>query len=125
MDRGITIDTETLEKLLGINVISTIAPQKKGIKELKEGMLSPRQPTIRIKYDPVIEEYIEKISKLLPSTNISSRSLSVMILSEDESLRDWLKANVREETLLKIEGLRDECKLKVKEAIGYVINKTR
>lgn len=125
MDRGISIDVESLKNTLGINVTSTIAPQRKGIKELKEAMVSPMRPTIQIKYNPVIEDYIEKISKLLPSSNISRRSLSIMILSEDESLRDWLKANVKEEALSEIERLRDECKLKFKDSVGYLINKTR
>ncbi|MCL4490543.1 MAG: ferrous iron transport protein B [Nitrospirae bacterium] len=125
MDRGITIDTGTLKALLGIPVISTIAPQRKGLKELREAILLPKQSLLHIKYHPLVEDYIEKISGLLPSTNISKRSLSVMILSEDESLRDWLKANVNEEALSEIEGLRDECKLKFRESIGYHINKTR
>lgn len=125
MDRGISIDVESLKNTLGINVISTIAPQRKGIKELKEAMVSPLRPTIQIKYTPVIEDYIEKISKLLPSSNISRRSLSIMILSEDESLKDWLKANVKEDALSEIERLRDECKLKLRAPIGYLINKTR
>lgn len=125
MDKGITIDTEKLKEILGINIASTIAPQRKGIKELREAILSPKRPYIQLKYNPVIEEYIDKISKLLPQTSISRRSLSVMILSEDESLRDWLKANVREESLAEIERLRDECKLRFKESVGYLINKAR
>ncbi len=129
MDRGIAIDTEKLKGILGIDVINTVAPQRKGIKELKEAILSPKkpaiQPAIQINYNPVIEEYIEKISKLLPQANISRRSLSVMILSEDESLRDWLKANVKEESLSEIEKLRDECKLRFKDSVGYLINKAR
>lgn len=125
MDRGISIDVESLENMLGIDVISTIAPQRKGLKELREAILSPKQPTLQIRYNPIIEDYIEKISKLLPSTSISKRSLSVMILSEDDSLRDWLKANVKEEALSEIERLRDECKLKFRDSVGYLINKTR
>ncbi len=125
MDRGITIDTGALKELLGVSVISTIAPQRKGLKELREAILLPRQPSIHIQYDPIVEEYINKISALLPTTSISRRSLALMILSDDESLRDWLKANAKEETLSDIEGLRDECKFKFKEAIGYHINKTR
>ncbi|MEW6116096.1 MAG: ferrous iron transport protein B [Nitrospirota bacterium] len=125
MDRGITIDTEKLKHLLGIDVVTTIAPQRKGIKELKEAMLSPKRPSIRIRYAPIVEEYIEKIAALLPVVPISKRSLALMILAEDESLRDWLKANLKENVLLEIEQLRDECKLHMRESIGYLINKTR
>jgi ferrous iron transport protein B len=125
MDKGITIDTDALKNVLGVNVISSVAPQKKGIKELREAMLHPKKPEISISYHPEIEECIEKISKLLSHAGISNRSLSLMILSEDESLREWLKANVKEDALSKIESLRDECRLKFKESIGYLINKTR
>lgn len=124
-DKGIIIDIENLKKLLGINVVSTIAPQKKGLKALREAILSPKRSAIQITYNPAIENYIEKISKLLPSISISKRSLSVMILSEDESLRDWLKLNVKEKNIAEMERLRDECKLNMKDSIGYLINKTR
>ncbi|HEX8949755.1 MAG TPA: ferrous iron transport protein B [Dissulfurispiraceae bacterium] len=125
MDRGITIDTAVLGKLLGISVVSTIAPQKKGLKELKEAALSPANPSVRIAYHPLIEEYGGKISKLLPPAPISGRSLSLMILSADESLGDWLKANTKEETLTEIERLRDECQLGLTESAAYLINKAR
>lgn len=125
MDRGIIIDTENLKKILGVDVISTIAPQKKGIKELKEALQSPKKASIQLTYEPVIEEYIEKISKLLPAANISKRSLAIMVLCEDESLREWLKANLKSEILSKIEILTNECKLKVNGSISYLVGKTR
>lgn len=125
MDIGINIDVERLKEILGINVVSTIASQRKGIKELKEAILSPQLPKIKITYNPIIEEYIEKISNLLPEANISKRSLSLMILSEDESLKEWLKSNLSEKKLSLIEKYTDECKLRLKEPAGYVINKRR
>lgn len=124
-DKGIIIDTENLKKLLGINVVSTIAPQKKGLKALRGAILSPQRSIVQIKYNPAIEDYIEKISMLLPTTSISKRSLAVMILSEDESLGHWLKINIKEEHIAEMERLRDECKFNMKESVGYLINKTR
>ncbi len=124
-DRGIIIKTEELSRTLGVDVISTIAPQKKGLKELKDALKKPKKSVIELKYHPDIEEYIGKISSLIPSTAISKRSLSIMILCGDESLRDWLKANLKEEILAKIELLVNECKLKVKDSIPYLISKSR
>lgn len=124
-DKGINIDVERLKHILGVEVVTTIAPQRKGLKELRAALLSPKKPTIQVKYHAIIEDYIERISKLLPSAHISKRSIAVMILSEDESLRDWLKVNVKEGDLLEIERLRDECKLKLKESIAYSINTAR
>ncbi|MGO9951762.1 MAG: ferrous iron transport protein B [Dissulfurispiraceae bacterium] len=125
MDKGITIDVNTLKGLLGINIVSTIAPQKKGIKELREAMLSPQQASALPNYGPLIEEYISKISCLLPQTGLSKRSLAIMILSEDASLKGWLHTNVRSRDLAEIEQLRDECILEAKESPAYLINKKR
>ncbi|MCX7914115.1 MAG: ferrous iron transport protein B [Thermodesulfovibrionales bacterium] len=125
MDRGITINTQRLSEILGIDVVKTIASQKKGIGELKESILKTRKPSLKVDYGPIIEEYINKISKLLPTANISKRSISIMILCEDNSLKEWLKANVKTETISMIEFLVKECKLKVGDSIHYLISKIR
>jgi ferrous iron transport protein B len=124
-DKGITIDVEALKKVLGIDVVATIAPQRKGIGELKHAMLSPQNPSVRLDYGPLIEEYILKISDMLPESGISSRALAVMILSCDDSLKEWLHANVRDKDLAGIEQLRDECLQRSAEPPAYVINKKR
>jgi ferrous iron transport protein B len=125
MDKGIRIDTEKLGDLLGIGVVETIAPQRKGISDLRQAMLSPRKPTASMQYGPLIEEYINRISDLLPECAISRRSLSTMILSGDESLREWLKATLDDRRLNEVERLRDECLAKSPEAPSYIINKRR
>lgn len=124
-DRGIVIDIERLSEIIGINVIPTIAPQRKGIKELRVSMMNPMIPKVRVRYHDKIEEYIEKISTLVPDSSISKRSISLMILSGDESLREWLKGNLAKETIKEIERLRDECQLKVKTSLSLLINEAR
>lgn len=124
-DRGIVIDIDRLSEILGINVVPTIAPQRKGIKELRASLLNPAIPNIRVRYHDTIEEFIEKISTLLPDSAISKRAVSLMILSGDESLKEWLRSNLSKETIKEIERLRDECQLKVKGALGSLINQAR
>ncbi|MBI4691640.1 MAG: ferrous iron transport protein B [Nitrospirae bacterium] len=124
-DIGITIDTEQLKTITGSEAVSTIAPQKKGIKELKTALSRPAVPTIKVRYDRIIEEYIEKISALLPQFSISRRSLSTMILAGDESLKEWLITNLNTEIIKRIEALRDECQAKMKEPISLLINRCR
>lgn len=124
-DRGIIVDVNQLKTLIGVEAVSTIAPQKKGIKEIKSAISAPAIPTLKIKYPPVIEEYIERISALLPRFNISRRALSIMILSGDESLKEWLISNLKAEVIKKIEIFRDECQAKIKEPISLLINQRR
>lgn len=125
MDRGIIVDTHALKNILGIEVISSIAPQRKGIKEIKSALQNPVPSTLKLKYDSLIEEYIEKISAKLPELGISKRAVSLMILSGDESLREWLVSSVPAEKLKEIEALRDECEARIKEPLSLAINKRR
>ena len=123
--RGIEIHYQKLSDLLHIEVIGTIAPQRRGIQRLKNALLNPRRPLLDIHYHPTIEEYSNKISAVLPEATISKRSLSLMILAGDESLKEWLMTNIRTEHLKKIEDLRDEAQSKLKEPIPYLISMSR
>lgn len=123
--RGIETDYQNLRTLLDIEVIGTVAPQRKGIQRLKDAIFNPRCPAIHASYAPVIEEYITKISGILPEAGISRRSIASMILSGDESLKEWLVTNLRSEDIKHIEDLRDEAQSKLKEPISYTISQSR
>lgn len=124
-ERGIEIDYQNLSTLLNIEVIGTVAPQRKGIQRLKEAIVNPRHPSLSTHYNPVIEEYAEKISEILPEANISKRSIALMILSGDESLKDWLMTNLNTVDIKRIEDLRDEAQTKLREPIAHLIGRSR
>lgn len=124
-DRGLTIDIRRLEEILGIKVITTIATQRKGITNLRESIHEPKLPKIKIKYDPVIETQIEEISTLLPEANISKRSIALMVLSGDESIKEWLNAYIKEEDIERLEKIRNETQARFSIPINYLINHTR
>ena len=123
--RGIEIDYQNLSTLLNIEVIGTVAPERKGIQKLRESILKPRLPSIETVYNPVIEEYGAKIADILPEANISKRSIALMILSGDESLKDWLMTNLVTEDIKRIEDLRDEAQSKLREPISSLISQSR
>lgn len=124
-ERGIIINIPKLREILGVETVTTIAPQRKGFKELRNSILSPSLPRLNIRYFPLIEEYIERISSFLPEGNISKRSLAVMILSGDESLKEWLAGNLSVAAIKEIEQLRDECQLRLQGNLSAAINKAR
>lgn len=124
-DRGIIINIQKLREILDIEVVTTIAPQRKGLKELRNSILNPSLPQVRIHYPPVIEEYVEKITLLLPEANISKRSIAIMILCGDESLKEWLTAHLPGEVIKEIESLRDESQMKMHGTLSETVNRSR
>lgn len=125
MARGIETDYQKLSALLNVEVIGTVAPQRKGIQKLRESILKPRVPSVSAVYGTVIDEYAAKIVDILPSANISRRSIALMILAGDESLKDWLVTNLVPEDIKRIEDLRDEAQSKLREPISSLISISR
>lgn len=126
MDRGIVIDIERLKEILGAEVVGTVAPERKGLKELKAGMARRNSvPAVEVRYDPVIEDYAEKVSALLPEASISKKSIALMVLSGDESLGPWLKARLDAPVVDEIERLRHECEALLQRPVGLLVNEAR
>jgi ferrous iron transport protein B len=124
-NRGINIDETTLSNILGVEVVSTIAVRKKGISSLKKAAINARIPDFKFSYDAEIEESILKIEALLPESNISKRSIALMILSGDKTLREWLLKNLEAEKINLIESLRDRTAEKYSQPLSYVITQQR
>ncbi len=125
MDSGITVDKEALAGILGITVVGTVAPERRGVKELIAAILKgATAPEVIVDYGGA-EEYVEKIASFLPPSHISGRSIALMVLAGDKSLAGWLKANLDDEAIEAIEALRDECALKLGAPMGLYINEAR
>ncbi len=123
--RGIEIDYRRLEELLGVSVVGTVAPQRKGIAKLRDALLTPRNPLIHTNYGEIIEQYAGKIAALLPEAPISRQAISLMILSGDDSMKSWFIANLDPRTIKKVEDLRDEAQALYREPIFNAIARKR
>jgi ferrous iron transport protein B len=123
--QGIFINTHKLAEILGVETILTIATQKKGIDRLIRSLENTKPPSYQVVYHPIIEDYLNQIEPLLPSASLSKRSLGLMLLAGDESLKEWLHANLTAEVIAKIELLRQSLQSKFKEPLNYVITKDR
>jgi ferrous iron transport protein B len=123
--RGILIDQEKLSHLLGIEVVKTVAIRRSGIDKLLKGIQHPRPSTVSLRYDDAIEGGVRDIAALLPEANISRRSLALMILAGDESLKGWLHANIQDHVIADIEKIRQEVQSKFNNSLGYLLNQRR
>ncbi len=123
--RGILIDQERLSSLLGIEVVKTVAIRRSGIDRLLKGILHPRPSKVEVRYDDTIESGIRDIAAVLPESYISRRSLALMILAGDESLKGWLHANVQDHVIAEIERIRQGVQARYNNSLGFLINQRR
>ncbi len=90
--KGIEIDAEKLERLLGVPVVSTVATKGTGIYELLERaveVIEKGQTTRReVKYGEEVEERIARITKMLQGIEFyyPQRYVAVKLLEGDEEI---------------------------------------
>ncbi len=124
--RGIEINTQSLSHILRTPVLKTVATRRKGLEKIKENLKASTVPfLISVNYPEAIEGGISRITPLLPGASISKRSLTLMLLSGDESLVEWLHQNLPEETINEIEKIRREIQNRFADPIGYMVNQAR
>ncbi len=124
-ERGIEIDKEALKEVTGVEVVGTVAVRKKGLKELKEAILRPTVPCPVVEYPEPVEEAIKQLETILPESPVAKRALATMVLSGDETLRDFLRGRLTEESLRQIEEIIENCQKYLSRSTVEVINEAR
>ncbi len=124
-ERGIFIDEQKLAEILGIPIHSTVAVRRKGLENLEKSLTNSSCPRMEVNFGPEIEEGIRAIAELLPEKQKGKRALALMLLAGDESLKDWLFSQLKEETVQKIENIRHHLQERHAEPLGFVINRKR
>jgi ferrous iron transport protein B len=68
LDRGMSINTDKLQEILGVDLVKTIATQKYGINALRSSVNSVRVPKTSIYYGEAIEEGIKGLRNYCRTT---------------------------------------------------------
>ena len=89
--RGIEIDLKAIKEIFGLPVIPAVATRKKGLEHLFPALKDSPKSSFAFQYSETIEEGIDSLLPLLPPAPISGRSLALMLLAGDETLRPWLE----------------------------------
>ena len=95
------------------------------MNRLREAVSKPRQSTLATRYDERIEEAARAVEALLPQSRISGRSLALMLLGGDTSLKGWLHEGADDSTIDSIESVVKETQARFSQPLGYLINTAR
>ncbi len=123
--RGIKIDLKALKKAFGLAVIPTIATQRWNLDKLQNVPKLSSEAPCDLTYPPPIENAISEINELLPPSPVSPRAISLMLISGDETLDDWLKQSLRDENIAKIYKICDSLEAMYEEPPASIINRAR
>ena len=122
---GVHNDTRELSRLLGIEVIPTIAPEGEGLAALKGALTTARAGRPLVAYGRVIEERLARIAELLPSHRAGARALGLMFLAGEPGLEAWARRVYGEGTLAANRTIAAEAGTRLVQPPEMVILKTR
>jgi ferrous iron transport protein B len=120
--RGIEINLKAVKEVFGLPVIAAVATQKKGLENLFPALKNLPKSKFRFSYSEPIEKGIAALLPLLPPAPISGRSLALMLLAGDESLRPWIEKRLASPEIEGIEAVCARHRMLYSEALGYRIN---
>jgi ferrous iron transport protein B len=125
VSRGFAIDEARLSKALGIDVVRTVAVQRKGLATLQARLGAARPSPWRPRYDDAIEAALAELAPLMPAEGIGRRALAIMALVGDESLRRQLAPHLSEAELARIDVVRRSVAERYPESLRFVIARQR
>jgi len=106
--RGITINRKKLAEILGIDVYTTVARDGIGVSKLISGLMDMKTPDTLIEYPDWVEQYLEIVEKLLKSTDISTRSIGLLLLAGDNCIKEYIKTGFGAGMLDQLQDLAEE-----------------
>lgn len=123
LDRGMSIDVNTLQKIMNVPVVKTIATHRVGISTILNSIPHAQVPNLHVDYGSIIEEGISAIQDILQRDMIiNKRALSIMLLSGDEALEENLQHKFTKSSFRDIHRIRDDIQKYFSKPLSYVIN---
>jgi ferrous iron transport protein B len=92
---GITVDTELLQKKLGIPVIAAATARKRGLTEIRRAIVAYERPVCPIfNYSPRLDHDIAAVAALLRAEyHISAKAIALLLLQGDDEVAALVAAS--------------------------------
>jgi ferrous iron transport protein B len=125
-ERGIRVDTAALEARLGIPVVSMVAVRRQGLRALISAVpRAARGATGPLRYNRGVEEACAEMERLIPGSAVARRSLALMILSGDDTLREWLQGRIPADDQKRLGDLTRGLRQAGAEPVAFHLDRTR
>lgn len=123
--KGINIDIQCLENLLGVPVISTVAKSKKGIEDLKakviETLGGSKRKDLLVPYGDRVQPFLKKIESSLPGDKLVNYGLTPSLAAIKIAERDPIIWNILERSDIhhRISKIVEEADQHLEKELGY------
>ena len=124
--RGFHVDAARLADALGVDVVPTVAVERKGVPQLVQSLSRVRRSRFLPRYDDAIEAALAEAETLVPQKGgLSRRAVALMALVGDASLGEHLAAHTSEADRSRLEEVRRRLAARYPESLRFVVSKQR
>ncbi len=123
---GLEIDIPDLERILGVEVVPTVAVERRGLHELRHAVQRTKPPIAATVFPDEVEDAIARAVDLLPDLPFAKRGVALLLLgSGDEELARMLGDFIPNDVLCEIAELRCELQGRLSGPLDYTIARHR
>jgi ferrous iron transport protein B len=122
---GLRVRSEALSRRLGVPVFPTAAVNREGTDEVRHALAAGRRSTFTFRYSEPVERVLQEAGALLPAAPVSRRSLALMALCGDVSLRGWLGGRLDAASREQLARLRQRLEAEIGEPLIFYLNRRR
>ena len=122
---GLKVGCTALAGRLGVPVYPTAAVLREGTDEVERALGKCRRSTLRFRYSEPVEKALAEAEPLLPASPVSRRSLALMALCGDASLRERLGAKLADSARQTLVLLRERLETELGEPLIFNLNRRR
>jgi ferrous iron transport protein B len=125
ISRGIKIDEKALSEALAVDVVPTVATQRRGMARLTKLIAETRRSRAHVRYRSEIEQALKELEPVIPRNHGSRRSIALMLLAGDKSMAGWVHSHLSPEAVEKVEDVRRRMRVSFPDSVAYVITEDR
>jgi ferrous iron transport protein B len=103
--KGIRVHRQTLEDLLGVPVVETVATEGRGVTKLVKLLQKAPGTGQRVHYTPFIEGGITTLAHCFPPENMPSTTLLLLLLQQNPEIEKLVASQYGEEILDKVRAV--------------------
>ncbi len=123
---GVTVSSSALAERIGIPVIETVATEKKGLKDVEKGLMeAPKVPDIQVRYPEIIEDTIDRISRILPDMSINSRAIALLFMSDPAEATAAFSSRMTHDECESAAEIARETQSRFSHPLSYIIGVSR
>jgi ferrous iron transport protein B len=125
--KGIEINSNILQDILGIPVVKTVAVTGEGITQLRKEISNITEGQIHLEkkqlivHNSAIESAISKITPLISNNTISRRALALLLLQDNQMIKQYEEKGFEKETAKDIRRIVKKAQESLDDPIRYVM----